>query len=121
MKKFVLLLLSAVACFAQAAADLPETVVPVGTKSVVLTVTINPGATLPLTYVWQLDGAPVLGAASSPTYTILNVPYSKAGVYTCIVSNVDGQTVSNKAPLKVIAAAPKNPPVGAVLSIQMTP
>lgn len=115
MKKLLpIFLLSALVSFAQAAADLPKTTVFVGAKSVVFSVTINAGAAVPLTYVWRKDGTP-LTAASLPTLTLTNILFSQAGSYDVVVSNADGSTTSNKAPLDVVAAPIKNPPVNAVL------
>ncbi|HEX3717974.1 MAG TPA: immunoglobulin domain-containing protein [Verrucomicrobiae bacterium] len=61
--------------------------------------------TQPISYQWQFDGAPILGATA--TNLVLNdLQYTNAGTYTLVVTNVAGTNISQPAVLSVIALAP---------------
>jgi len=73
--------------------------VPVGGS---LTLTCQAVGALPIRYQWRRNGVNVAGATSS-TLTINNVATSRAGTYTCFVSNITGNGPSNEtsAPVDV--------------------
>ena len=62
--------------------------------------------TVPLSYQWQFNGAPIPGATSS-AYTVANAQITDAGVYSVSVWNVVGMAYSSNAILAVTG-----PPVG---------
>ena len=56
--------------------------------------------TAPLTYQWDLNGAPI-GGATAPTYSISAAQTSDAGNYTLVVTNSAGTATSNVATLSI--------------------
>jgi autotransporter-associated beta strand protein len=66
--------------------------VPVGGT---LTLNCQAVGALPLRFQWRRNGVNVAGATSS-TLTVSNVATSRAGIYTCFVSNVTGGGPSNE-------------------------
>ena len=54
----------------------------------------------PFTYQWDFSGKPILNATNS-TYTIASVLPGNAGLYTVVVQNADGPTISSPAQLTV--------------------
>lgn len=83
--------------------------------------------TLPLSYQWNFNGAPIAGANSS-TLGLTNVQVAQAGVYTVTVTNAYGTVTSAPAVLKgpnalpVITAnlQPVSAVAGAPLSLSVT-
>lgn len=81
--------------------------------------TVNAGAavsfsvvasgTPPLSYQWQLGGAPISGATAD-TYSIASAAAAQAGSYTVVVSNAAGSVTSNSATLTVNTPPPPTPP-----------
>jgi hypothetical protein len=63
---------------------------------------------------WHLNGVPILGA-NAPNYSILSVQESDAGIYSVLVTNPCGQTISTDAALTVQPGAP-GPIAGAELT-----
>ncbi len=63
---------------------------------------ISAGGKMPLSYSWQRDGQPIAGATAS-TYSTNNVQPADSGtLFTCLVSNSLGTTLSAAADLTVI-------------------
>ena len=71
------------------------------------TVTFNVAATgtAPLSYFWRLNGTPIPGARGS-SLTLASLQDFNAGIYSVIVSNIVGSTLSAPALLTVVAAGP---------------
>ena len=65
--------------------------------------------TLPLSYQWNFNGAPINGA-NQPVYTIVSVSPFNVGQYSCTATNVAGSLTSFAATLYVIppASGPSN-------------
>jgi hypothetical protein len=63
---------------------------------------VSAGGKSPLSYFWRRDGAPIAGATNS-TYTTNNVQPADSGtLFSCLVSNSLGTTLSANADLTVI-------------------
>ncbi len=81
-----------------------------------LTLAINGGVTLsvgavgtvPITYQWQLDGAPISDATQS-SLTLSGVTSNSAGAYNVVLTNPHGTLTSSNEVLTVIAPAPNYP------------
>jgi hypothetical protein len=58
------------------------------------------GGSAPLTYLWQFNGAPILGATNT-SLILSNVSLASAGSYLLVVTNVAGAITSNPAILTV--------------------
>jgi hypothetical protein len=71
------------------------------------TATLSVGAlgNLPIYYQWSYGGAPISGATAS-TLSLPNVTPSQAGIYSVVVSNSFGSSVSSNANLTVIPTVP---------------
>lgn len=112
MKKILLLLLACISChaFAQAAAPDVNKTVEIGTP-----VTINflsADGTAPFTFQWQKNGVDIAGA-TAPSLPLSPTTQNSAGVYTVVVKNAKGSTVSNKCNLSItITIAPSNAVAG---------
>ncbi len=79
-----------------------ETVPAAGTASFSVAAT----GTTPLSYLWRRNGANIAGATLS-SYLTNNVQLSDSGaVFSCLVSNAYGSTVSSNATLTVVASTP---------------
>ena len=65
------------------------------------TLSVGASGTPPLTYQWNLNGNPILGATSS-TYTISGATTADAGNYTVTVSNSAGTALSDSAVVTVV-------------------
>lgn len=77
--------------------------VPYGEPDVSISVTaVGTGV---LAYQWQFDGTNVPGATSS-AFTLNFAQYSSAGIYSVLVTNDFGATVSSNAVLTVVAPTP---------------
>ena len=82
---------------------------------------VTASGTGPLSYLWSVNGSPVLGANKS-TLTLTNVQLSQNGSYYSVqVSDAVGSTNSTAATLTVVTssaviAAPPAPPYGPTLS-----
>jgi hypothetical protein len=61
-----------------------------------------------LSYVWQKNGAPVVGATAA-SLTIPNAQVADSGTYTVVVSNPSGSVTSS--PVTVVVSASLSPPV----------
>ncbi len=62
---------------------------------------------LPLSYEWQQNGAPVVGATGS-SLTLPNVQPSQAGEYRVLISSSGGSVTSSSAPLVVLIRPPND-------------
>ncbi|MGZ4963411.1 MAG: immunoglobulin domain-containing protein, partial [Limisphaerales bacterium] len=61
-------------------------------------------ATVPVTYAWQLNGAPIVGA-TNPCYSVSNVQSADSGdQFQCLVSSSYGTVTSSTATLTVASA-----------------
>ena len=70
-----------------------------------VTFTVGAAGT-PLQYVWQRNGTPIAGATAS-SYTTNNVQIIDSGdVFSCVVSNFNGSTLSSNATLTVVPGFP---------------
>ena len=70
------------------------------------TFTVVATGTVPLSYQWQRNGAPI-GGASSASYTLSTANSAdSAAVFRAVVSNGAGSTISDDASLSVITSAP---------------
>jgi len=81
----------------------PESQSVVAGSSVTLSAAVD--ATAPLTYQWNLNGAPISGATGA-TYTISDVQQSNAGSYSVTVTNPEGTVTSSAATLTITLALP---------------
>jgi polygalacturonase len=68
--------------------------------------------TTPITYQWDLNGAPVSGATLS-NLNLTNVQFTNAGTYTLVASNSIGSTTSSNAVLTVLPNTPQLPVIPA--------
>jgi hypothetical protein len=59
-----------------------------------------------VSYAWRRDDEPILGAVRS-TYTLRDLDFPKAGLYTCLLSNSTSAISTNAAPIAVYRAAPQ--------------
>jgi glucose/arabinose dehydrogenase len=76
-----------------------------------VTFSVAASGTLPLTYQWQRNTAPISGATSS-SYTIAAASSSDNGAqFRCVVSNTAGSTTSNSATLTVTTNTPPTPTI----------
>jgi len=82
-------------------------------RPAIFTVTVASG-TLPFTYQWLKNGAPI-GGATNASFTITSVVLSDAATYTVVVTNVAGSTTSDNGILTVSPAP--IPPAGATVGI----
>jgi hypothetical protein len=83
----------------------------------------------PLQYAWQRNGVPIAGATAS-SYSTNNVQMSDSGdVFSCVVSNVNGATLSSNAVLTVVPGFPptitvqpasSTVPVGGLATVSVT-
>jgi hypothetical protein len=64
---------------------------------------VTAGGAVPLSYYWQLNGAPISGANSS-SYTIANVQLNNSGNYSVLVSNAFGTVTSSIVALSVFSS-----------------
>jgi polygalacturonase len=69
--------------------------------------------TTPITYQWNLNGAPVSGATLS-NLNLTSVQLTNAGTYTLVASNSIGSTTSSNAVLTVLPNTPQLPVIPAV-------
>jgi hypothetical protein len=65
-----------------------------------VTFIVGASGTQPLSYLWQMNSAP-LGAANNSTLTLPNVVRANSGIYNVIVTNAVGSAVSSNAVLIV--------------------
>ena len=65
------------------------------------TFSVSAVGTMPLTYQWQFNTAPISGAAST-SYTVTNAQSTNAGNYTVVVTNTLGGATSSVATLTVL-------------------
>ena len=65
-----------------------------------VTLEVSGSGTVPLSYQWQFNGAPIVGATSS-TYSISSVQVGNAGAYTVVIANSAGSVTSQTATLTV--------------------
>ena len=71
-----------------------------------VTFTLGAEGSPPLSYMWLLNGTPILGATNA-SYTTNNVPLSaSSNQFSCVVSNAYGTTNSQVATLTVLALPP---------------
>jgi hypothetical protein len=103
------------------------TTLPVSaTNYVSLPVTLSSGAagTVPLNYQWNLVGTGPIAGATSASFTIPNLAYTDAGLYTVGVTNtLTGGVVTGivSAPVTIaVLAPPTNPPAIAGLVMHLT-
>lgn len=68
----------------------------------------------PLSYQWQKNKSPLTGATAN-VFTLSTVQLSDAGVYSVIVSNANGTSVSSNATLTVSVAPPCVAPVSGLI------
>jgi len=61
---------------------------------------------IPVTYQWRKDGAPIAGANNSRTYSLAAPQPASAGAYTVVVTNAAGSVTSNPAIVTVDATPP---------------
>lgn len=97
---------------------LPPTVVPptITTQPAGATVTTGSSASfsvtaagsVPFTYQWRFNGAPIAGASGS-TYTIASTSAGQAGNYSVVITNSAGSVTSANAALTVNDAPPISP------------
>ncbi|MSU48144.1 MAG: hypothetical protein EXS37_03480 [Opitutus sp.] len=66
--------------------------------------------TLPLSYQWRKDGAPLAGATTDVLFLPTLQP-AHAGAYACIVTNAAGSSATANATLSVLARNPSPDPV----------
>ena len=65
-----------------------------------VTLKVAGSGTVPLSYQWQFNGAPIVGATGS-TYSISSVQVGNAGDYTVVITNSAGSVTSHTATLTV--------------------
>ena len=70
-----------------------------------VTFTVTAGGSLPLSYQWEFNSAPVPGATNA-SLTLNDLQPSAAGNYSVTVTNAAGKATSSAASLTVVAAAP---------------
>ena len=70
-----------------------------------VTFRVTATGTDPLSYYWRMNGTPIPGARGD-TFTLNSVQEINAGIYSVIVSNQVGSTLSGPALLKIIAIGP---------------
>src|SRR5438132_600906 len=78
-------------------------------ETVNVSFTVGAVGSAPLTYQWQLNGAPlvnggVFNGVTTPTLTLANVRPIHSGTYSVVVSNPGGNLTSSGAILTVIPA-----------------
>ncbi|PAW86517.1 MAG: hypothetical protein B9S33_07975 [Pedosphaera sp. Tous-C6FEB] len=65
------------------------------------TFSVNATGTAPLTYQWRFGGVNIPGATST-SLPLTNVQASQAGLYSVVISNAGGSTISSNATLTVL-------------------
>jgi len=78
------------------------------------TFSVTASGTAPFTYQWQKDGVPIVGQTNA-TLTLPALTASSAGIYTVVVSNAAGFTVSDNGTLIIISA-----PTNGIITITIT-
>ena len=77
------------------------------TEGNALSLSLTASGSAPLSYQWNLNGAPINGATAS-TYSVPSVTTGHAGTYTVTVSNACGSTTSAGATVTVNVPNPPN-------------
>ena len=63
-------------------------------------------SSIPVTYEWRKDGAPIAGANNSRTFSLATPQPASAGSYTVVVTNAAGSVTSNPAVVTVDTTSP---------------